>query len=444
MTRQRARRVATSAAIALILMLSLACGGDDSTADVGSAPAAPSLESAPSPGEATEAATNTADAPEFPQVQPIETKLTPPADVPEDMKIVWESWQLLLQDFVDPSKLDPEAMSEQAIRGMLTVLGDTQTAYVRPEVLQGDFGDMFRGNFEGIGAHVSMNRAGKVVIIAPIAGSPAEAAGIRSGDIIVEVEGESLEGMSLLEAVALIRGPGGTTVTLLVKHLGALDPILIEVVRGVIVLESVLLRSEPGTAFAHVRLTNFYPNTIDQLREILLKAMEEGAKGLILDLRGNPGGTLDAAVEVASQFLDDGLVLYSISGNGSRTEWTVRKGGIAKDLPMVVLVNEGSASSSEVLAGALQDHNRAQVIGSKSFGKGSVNILRRLSNGGGLYITIAHWFTPLGRLIQDEGIIPDIEVVERDARDADVKQLKRAIEELEILTGVSSSARRGT
>ena len=441
----------------LIVVVFVGCGGgDEGTERAASTSGAsvPSLQQLPAPTQSTGggAAAAASDAngalgapspPEFPQASPSEPLPDPPKLVEEDLKTVWEVWQHLHKDYVDKSKLDSEAFSAAAIRGMLTVLEDTQTSYVNPEVMNTSFGDLFQGKFEGIGAHVSMNLAGEVVIVAPIEGSPAEAAGIRPGDKILEADGQSLEGLSLLEAVALIRGPDGSFVTLLIKHLGAIDPIEIRVRRGVIPLTSVLLRSEPGAEFAHIRVSNFYPTTVDDLKVMLRNVQDDGAKGLILDLRGNPGGTLDSVVSIASQFLDDGLVLYDLNGDGKRTNWGVRSGGIAKDIPMVVLVNAGSASSSEVLAGALQDHDRAQVIGAQSFGKGSINILRVLSNGGGLYITISHWYTPLGRLIQDEGITPDIEVDARDARDADVAQLERAILELEQMTGVKASANVG-
>ena len=450
MANQLKLRLLVPALAVLIAVLSVACGGGDGSADVASSPAnaaaapadaaTPSLEVvsplAPSTGAVSAAVTTEApDAPEFPEVTPSEPLADPPKVVAEDLKVIWEAWQHLHNDYVEKSKLDPEAFTEAAIRGMLRVLEDTQTSYVSPEVMATSFGDLFKGNFQGIGAHVSMNLAGELVIVAPIEGSPAEAAGIRPGDKVLAADGESLEGLSLLEAVAKIRGPEGTIVTLLVKHLGALDPVEIKIRRGVIPLVSVLLRSEADAEFAHIRISNFYPTTVDDFRNVILKVMDGGAKGLIIDLRSNPGGTLDSVVQIASEFLEDGLVLYDVDGNGRRTEWKVRRGGVAIDIPTVVLINEGSASSSEVLAGALQDHNRAKVIGATSFGKGSINILRTLSNGAGLYITIAHWYTPLGRLIQDEGITPDIEVVSRDARDADVKQLERAIEELERMTG---------
>ena len=432
------------ALVIMLAVLSIACGGGGQSPDeaASSATAAPSLEEASSFANVTDASEDSPapDMPQLPQVTESEPLPALPSDVSEELKIIWEAWQHLNRDYVDLSMLDPEAFSEQAIRGMLKVLEDPQTSYVSPDVLSGDFQDVFRGKFEGIGAHVTMNRAGKLVIVAPIDGSPAEAAGIRPGDIVLEADGESLEGLSVLEAVAKIRGPKGTTVRLMVKHLGAIDPIEIDVVRGVIPLTSVFLRSQPGDRLAHIRISNFYPNTIIQLQRTIRGVLDEGAEGLILDLRDNPGGTLDSVVDVASQFLEDGLVLYDVDGRGHRNEWKVRKGGIAKDIPMVVLMNEFSASSSEVLVGALQDHDRATIIGAQSFGKGSVNILRTLSNGGGIYITTAHWYTPLGRVIQEDGLDPDIEVTARDARDADVKQLERAIQELELLVDAKKTA----
>ncbi len=390
-------------------------------------------------GENASSSQSVSGYPVLPNIEQTDPPDNAPANVSEGLDVVWETWQILNDDYVDPSVLDSETFAEGAIRGMLSILGDPQTSYVSPDVLRGSFQDVFRGNFEGIGAHVSMNLAGKLVIVSPIEGSPAQLAGIKSGDIILEADGESLEGLSLLEAITRIRGPKGSKVKLLVKHLGAIDPVEIIVERGVIPLISVRLRSEPGEKFTHIRISDFYPNTVNYLRDIIRDEIENGAQGIILDLRDNPGGTLTAAVDVASQFVDKGLILYVEDGKGKRSNWEARKGGIALDIPTVVLINKGSASSSEVLAGALQDHKRAKIIGSNSYGKGSVNILRELSNGGGLYITIAHWYTPLGRLIQNKGIEPDIEVEGRDNRDSDIKQLNRAIKELENIIGYRNS-----
>jgi carboxyl-terminal processing protease len=323
---------------------------------------------------------------------------------------------------------------------MLIALGDPHTIYVSPETFAVDSNDIFQGEFEGIGAHVLSNRNGVIVIVAPIAGGPAEAAGIRPGDQILGVNGESIEGLSVLEAVALIRGPKGTAVTLEVKHLGALDPVFIEIIRGVIPLTSVLVRSQPEDKFLHVRLTNFYPETAQELDDAIKKAISNGAQGLILDVRDNPGGLLSSVVDIAELFLGDGLVLYQVDGAGKRTNWNIRSPGDFADLPMVILANGFSASASEVLAGALQDHERALLIGESTFGKGSVNILRPLSNGGGMFITTSRWYTPLGRLIQDVGLDPDIEVTATDPRTRDVLQLEKALEELERLVAATPAS----
>ena len=415
------RRLAALALVVLVTVLALACVSD--TEDAGG----------PDASAAPDQAQKAVEYPTLPEVVPSDKPVVRPDAVPADLGVVWEAWSYLRQDYVDPSELNGEDFSERAIRGMLTVLGDPQTAYLSPEIMTGSFSDVFRGNFEGIGAHVNMNRDGQLVIQSPIPGGPAEAAGIKPGDIILEVDGESLEGLSLLEAVSKVRGPKGSTVELLVKHLGALDPVLIPVVRDKIPLVSVRLRSRPEDRFAHVRIEQFYPTTPDDLRETILEVIEAGTEGIILDVRNNDGGTLASVVGIASLFLkpENDLVLYVEKGDGTMQKWPVREGmQIATEVPMVMLINERSASSSEVLAGALQDHGRATIIGEQSFGKGSVNILRPLSNGGGLYITIAHWHTPTGRLIHGEGITPDIEVTHRDAQEQDIQQLRRAIEEL--------------
>ncbi len=416
------RQALTSFLIVLVTVALVACSRVEAPADNGLwTPGAPEVSSSPS---AT---------PEAPVDVPSGNGQQP-AEVPEELKIIWETWHYLQQDYVNRADLDPSTLAEEAIKGLLEGLGDPHTSYIRPEVLAGDFQDVFYGEFEGIGAHISANENRELVIVAPVAGSPAEVAGIKAGDIILEIDGQSVQELSLLEAVAKIRGPEGTTVRIMVRHEGESEPVEISVKRGVIPLTSVEVLSAAEDPFTHIRISNFYPNTPEQLEEALTETINSGSKGLILDLRYNPGGVLDAAVEVASQFLEEGLVLYDIDGDGVRKDWEVREGGIATEIPMVVLVNQYSASSSEVLAGALQDHERAKVIGSQTFGKGSVNILRPLSNGGGLYITIAHWYTPDGRMIEGTGITPDIEVTSDNVEEAFNLQLSKAIEELERST----------
>ena len=371
------------------------------------------------------------DAPLFPAVIPQDMPLEVPEGVPEELATVWQVWSMLAAEHVDRGTFDPEVFTEASIRGMLMALDDPHTNYVRPDVFGMESEDI-RGRFEGIGAHVSMNADGRLVVVAPIANSPAERAGIRPGDIILEVDGESIEGVSLIEAVSKIRGPRGSVVRLLVQHVGDVERVVIEVERGVIPLESVVMRSEPGARIAHIRLTNFYEDTADRLTETIRDTMAAGTEGIVLDLRDNPGGLLNSVVDVTSLFLEGGLILYEVDGEGNRKDWIVRRNDdVLEQVPMVLLANQFSASASEILVGALQDHERATVIGKKTFGKGSVSVLRQLDNGGGLFITFARWFTPDGRLIDRNGLEPDIEVQHGDAQEEDIRQLEKAIETLE-------------
>ena len=354
-----------------------------------------------------------------------------PDPVPEDLAAAWEVWTLISQLHVDRSTLEPDEFDEGAIRGMIATLGDQHTNYVPPEAFEIENQDLY-GSFEGIGANVQMNADGKLYIVAPIEGGPAEAAGIRSGDLILAVDGESLEGYSLLEAVNRIRGPRGSEVTLLVRRLGQVVEEEVVVKRDRIALQSVLIRSRPEDRFAHIRLTAFYTETAQELAEAVKEARANGAEGIILDVRDNPGGLLNSVVEVVSLFLEDGsLLLYEVDGYGRRADHHSRGGGQFADMPMVVLANGGSASASEIVVGALQDHGRAQIVGDTTFGKGSVNRLYRLNNGGGLMITFAKWYTPGGNLIEGNGIEPDHSVTSRDRQRAETNQLEKAVEVLE-------------
>ncbi len=375
------------------------------------------------------------DLPSKPTAPSQQSKIDVPEAVPEDLKAVWEAYALLKREFVDQSKIDPTELSEAAIEGMLKALDDPYTAYIDPESYALELSDT-QGRFEGIGAEVNMTPDGRLMIIAPLPGTPAEAAGIKSGDVILEVDGKSIQGLSLLEAVLKIRGPRGSSVRLLVKRLFDENTVVIEIVRGVIRVSSVNMNMT-DEQFAYIHLRVFYENTITELKDALEEAEAKGAKGIILDMRNNPGGLLTAAVEVASQFLKDGLVLYEVDGSGRRTDWNVRRGGLAVDTPMIVLANEFSASGSEVVLGALQDHNRATFVGNQTFGKGSVNIIRSLSNGGGLFLTFAHWYTPDGRLIEGEGLEPDIKV-NQSANQREDSQFNKAVEVLQSMIAASA------
>ena len=350
---------------------------------------------------------------------------------PRELEAVWEAWSLLNKEHIDRASFEAETFEESAIKGLIDSVEDTHTSYVDPLVLQIEQTDL-SGQFEGIGAHVRRREDGMIQIISPIEGGPAEAAGILAGDIILAVDGESIEGLELLEAVSKIRGPKGSIVSLTVKHIGELDTTIIDVSRDVIALPSVLLRTDPGDDITHIRITEFKGDTPIRLSEILSKELEAGSKGLILDLRSNPGGYLQQVFDIANMFLDDGVILLE-ERQSENVTWQASGGGFASKLPMVVLVNKYSASGSEILMGAFQDNERATVIGEQTFGKGTVNVFRKLSNGGGLYMSVGRWYTPNKRPIEGEGLTPDILVTSRDSKEADIKQVDEAYKELKKL-----------
>ena len=347
-------------------------------------------------------------------------------ELPPGFLRVAEVWEVLRQEHVNRETLDAETVSEGAIRGMLQSLDDPYASYLNAEQFGVETQD-YKGYFEGIGAQVGM-RNGHLTIIAPIPDTPAQRAGIRPGDVILGIDGESTENITLLEAVAKIRGEKGTTVELLVMHLNEAQAVTIVVERGVISLTSVnFTMLDDGVGL--LGISNFSDSTNDEVEAALGQFEDAGGTGLIVDLRNNPGGLLRSVVDVASQFLDDGIVVYQVDAQGQRQDWTVGSGGIGEDVPMVVLINGFSASASEVFAGAMIDHQRATVVGMTSFGKGSVNTLRPLSDGSGIYFSIARWYTPNGTLIEGEGITPDIEVELSEDSPRDL-QLDRAIEVL--------------
>lgn len=316
---------------------------------------------------------------------------------------VTEAWNIIFSDYVERERLDPQALRQAAIKAMLEELDDPYTSYLDPESYKLSLTSL-QGEFQGIGAQVAISD-GRITIIAPIAGSPAAQAGIKAGDVILEIDGVSTDNMSLPVAVGKIRGTAGTKVRLLIRHQGQEQPEVIEIVRADIELKSV--ESEMREEFAYIKIGHFTGRTDDELRPVLEGLGGQGAKGIILDLRSNPGGVLSEVIDVVSHFLKEGVVVFVVDNNQNRTAHDVRTGVVTTDLPMVILTDNFSASGSEVLAGALQDHKRAVVAGAKTFGKGSVNVLRQLSDGAGLYITTARWLTPDGRLIEGKGIEPD-------------------------------------
>ncbi|HEU0073956.1 MAG TPA: S41 family peptidase, partial [Dehalococcoidia bacterium] len=327
-----------------------------------------------------------------------------------DYAVLNEVRELLDQYYVRPENLDDQSLFEAAVNGMLAILNDTGTFYVTPEDYQTS--TVLTGSFEGIGATVS-TQGNDIVIVAPIKDTPAERAGLVSGDVIRAVDGEDTTGWTVEKAVLRIRGPRGTDVTLTIEHAdGTLEDLTIT--RDTVQVQSVqtvppggVLRNSNGDEvddIGYVQIQEFSRRTAQEVEDAVNAELDRGIKGLILDVRYNGGGLLDTTVSIADLFLNGEIVLYEREADGDELPFKSREGELAPGLPIVILQNRFSASASEVLAAALRENDRATIIGETSFGKGTVNSPRELSDGGALYVTIAEWLTPSGTLINNVGI----------------------------------------
>lgn len=322
----------------------------------------------------------------------------------EELKTFSEVLNQVQKHYVDETK--PKDLIQGAIRGMLATL-DPHSAYMTPEMYK-EMQVETRGEFGGVGIQIGV-KENRLAVIAPIEGTPAHRAGIKAGDFIVKVNDETTKDLTLMDAVQKMRGPKGSKVNLTIQREGTPDPLLFTLVRDTIKIESV--KSKMIENLGYVRLTQFQEATGRDLAKAIKQFKEQKAQGAILDLRNNPGGLLTAAVDVSEQFLPNGkLVVYTKSREGKKDEWLSKSKDQLEDLPVIILVNEGSASASEIVAGALQDWGRAVIVGTTSFGKGSVQTILSLGDGSGLRLTTAKYYTPKGRTIQSTGITPDIVV----------------------------------
>lgn len=322
------------------------------------------------------------------------------------LETVNQAWSVITRYYVDPQIVNSSNMSAEAIKGMIAAIDDPYSSYLSPEEFQASRSG-FHGTFQGIGATVGIKND-VITIIAPIPGSPADKAGIKPGDAILAINGKSTDGMAVEEAVSLIRGPKGTSVKILLQHAGENFSTELEITRDEIRLSSVSFEMKEDIAY--IKITHFTEQTDKELIPVMSTIAQNSAAGIIIDLRSNPGGILTTVVDVASHFFKDGVVVSTLDNRGRKDELSVTKGSITTDLPMVVLTDNYSASGSEVLAGALQDYQRATIAGTRTYGKGSVDRLFELRDGSGIYLTTGRWLTPNGRMIEGQGIDPDIAI----------------------------------
>ncbi len=344
-----------------------------------------------------------------------------------DFSLFWEAWNLLNEKYVDKSKLDQTKMIYGAISGMVKAVGDPFSGFMDPEETQA-FSQDLEGTFDGIGVEIGMKN-NILTVIAPLEGTPAANAGLKAGDKIIKIGDELTTDMTVDQAVTKIRGPEGTEVRLTVLRNGDSQPKEIKMTRETINVKSVKLETKDG-GIAVIRISKFGDDTTLEFAKAATQIITQKSRGIILDLRNNPGGYLESAIDVSSKFIPAGQVIVTEeSSHGSRKNYEARGGSILSETPVVVLVNGGSASASEITAGALRDDLGVTLVGKKTFGKGSVQQLEKLSGGSSMRITIARWLTPNGDYIMERGIDPavDVDLTEDDYNNDRDPQMDKAL-----------------
>jgi carboxyl-terminal processing protease len=363
-----------------------------------------------------------------PTLSPQQTTTTPD-ELETLFQPFWEAWNIVHEDFVD-QPVDDLTLMQGAIRGMVEALGDEHSSYMDPKAFE-DANAGLSGEYEGIGAWVDTT-ADYLTIISPIPGSPAEKVGLAPGDKIIAIDGEDMTGIDTELVRQRVLGAAGTTVVLTVAREGETDPLEFTITREKIVVKSASGKMlEDGVGY--IQIATFGDRTTSELRSALEDIMAQNPRGLVIDLRYNGGGYLQTSVEVASEFIGKGVILYEQYGDGERTTYQALKNGQATEIPLVVLVNEGTASASEIVAGAIQDYERGKLVGVTTYGKGSVQNLVPLSNDqGAVRVTIAKWLTPDERAIHGEGLQPDVvvEITDEERQAGLDPQLDKAVEVL--------------
>ena len=378
----------------------------------------------------------------LPKTEPAETPVPSPVPSPtpmpppsssmsedeETFQIFWEVWDLVQRNYYGELP-EMQDVTYAAIQGMLSTLGDDYTAFIEPKVAT-IIAEDATGEFEGIGAFVDLDEEGKVELVGIFEDGPAEKAGLLTGDKILKVDGVFIIGNTLYENIGLIRGPAGSDVVLLIEREGKEEPFEVTVTRArleIPIVDVEMLDDDIG----YIRLHEFSATADEEMQEGLEELLSQEPRGVIFDLRNNPGGWLEQSIEISDLFLDDGVIVTERWNDGSEQQVEAHSGDLGEEIPLVVLVNGGSASASEIVAGALQDHERAILIGEHTFGKGSVQRPFTLSDGSELRVTSALWFTPDDQVIHGQGLTPDIEVLwPEDAEPDTDPQLERAVEYL--------------
>lgn len=360
--------------------------------------------------------------PQSPAGELINTVLGKPNDV--DFSLYWKVFSKLEEKF--PDKINRQDLLYGAARGTVEALGDRYSLFLTPEETQRFFEDI-KGEFGGIGAEITQDGK-QYVIVAPLADSPAEKAGLKPKDVIISVDDKSAQKMGFNELINAIRGDAGTKVKLEIFREGFEDTQVFVITRDNIVVKSV--QGENKNGIAYVKIITFSDDTVEEFQKIVDDLLTPDVQKLVVDVRNNPGGFLNTAIDLTSLFIDTDPVVIEERKNKIRQDFNTTLEAKYKDVPMVVLINEGSASASEIFAGAMQDRNRAKLVGMKTFGKGSVQEVDELPDGSSLRLTVARWLTPKGRQINGEGIEPDIEVQDNEKTEED-EQLEKAIEILQ-------------
>ena len=348
----------------------------------------------------------------------------------ENLRLFNEIFNLLRTEYYDESKVAPDKLTQGAIEGMIGALGDPHTSYMGKDIfaeLQTDT----KGEFGGLGIVIGV-RDNWITVIAPIDDTPAAQLGVKAGDRIIEIEGKSTEGYTTMDAVKVLRGKVGTSVTITVKRDQASDPLKFTIVRGIIKLETVkstLIDKRIG----YIRISQFSETTADALRQQIEKLIGQGIESIVVDLRNNPGGLLSSAIEISDMFLDRGIIVSTRGRNKAQNQvFQANPKPVAPALPLIVLVNEGSASASEIFAGAVKDNKRGILVGTKTFGKGSVQTVKELPDGSGIRITTALYYTPSGVSIDNTGIEPDETVKEVEVTKEEMAAMEK-INELKLI-----------